>query len=476
MLFHTIPFLVLFICIVVGFAFFKQSNGRKNLLLLASYIFYGWWSPAFVLLIIYSTIVDYFIGRKIFNSSDARVRKKWLVISLCANLLVLGFFKYANFFRDSAVWLANQFGTEWSYSHLNIILPVGISFYTFQTISYSVDIYRREISPAKSFRDFALFVGFFPQLIAGPIVRAKDFIPQLCHRPSLNFTQTNVVLFLRGLAKKVLIAENIAPFVDRVFENPEAWPSVVIWIAVVCFAVQIYCDFSGYSEMAIAIAAMLGYTLCRNFDRPYFSMDPSEFWRKWHISLSSWLRDYLYIPLGGNRGSNLFIVRNLCITMLLGGLWHGASWNFILWGAIHGVILTVHRYYSKFTPLSDRLRNTWIYKGMAMILMQYCVLVTWITFRIESFPSMWVALKKFVLFDFNLSLGGLGLGSMQIFSTFSFLGVFALLHVLGRLGVGVDSLMLKQKRIGFCLCMFFIGVVSVFFWPSEETPFIYFQF
>lgn len=343
MLFYTPTFLIFFTSVLVLIGVIHKSEPRKLILLVASYIFYMWWNPAFILLIIFSTVVDYFVGGRMHREDNLRKRRLLLLLSLSANLGMLFFFKYYGFFSDSLLGLMRLFGSEPSWTTLNITLPVGISFYTFQTLSYTIDVYRRSIPATKSPLNFALFVAFFPQLVAGPIVRAAAFLPQLERGPRLSCDQTTVFLILKGLVKKVLIADNLAILTDGVFNSPGDWPSSIIWIATIAFAIQVYCDFSGYSDIAIGVSRILGFQLPRNFNHPYISRNPAEFWQRWHISLSTWLRDYVYFSLGGLRSGTLVNYRNMLITMLIGGLWHGAGWNFVLWGLIHACMLIGHR-------------------------------------------------------------------------------------------------------------------------------------
>ncbi len=345
----------------------------------------------------------------------------------------------------------------------------------------SIDVYRRKIPACRSRLDFALFVAFFPQLVAGPIVRASGFLTQLSKPTKLHYDQTTAFLIVRGLAKKVLIADNLAPFADRVFsEDPfsRAWPSAIVWLATLCFSAQIYCDFSGYSDIAIGVGRILGFQLPVNFNRPYFARNPSDFWRRWHISLSSWLRDYLYVPLGGSRKRPLITYRNLLLTMLLGGLWHGASWNFVLWGSLHAIFLMVHRKYGELRRTADpsyQPSNNPLVVTAAVLLMQYCVLVTWITFRVSDTEKMLQALAKFVIFDFTFSFNGLGLGGMSVFSTVLILSLFFLLHSFSFWKGGLDERFgrLQPRRAAFVG----VGVGVLFFvlWPLSEAPFIYFH-
>ncbi|MBT5532706.1 MBOAT family protein, partial [Candidatus Poribacteria bacterium] len=395
MLFYTAEFGAFLVLLVAVFAVIRGNGGRKAALLVASYVFYMWWNPAFITLIMLSTAVDYFVGRRLDIVEDPKRRRALLVASIAANLGILGFFKYAGFFHANALWALRALGHEPSSVALNIVLPVGVSFYTFQSMSYTIDVYRRRLPATRSALDFALFVSFFPQLVAGPIVRAADFLPQLRGPVRVAVDRRSVMLFLRGLTKKVIIADNLAPFADAVFDAPEGWPSAVIWVAAVCFYVQIYCDFSGYSDMAIALASLFGFTLPANFAHPYFATNPTAFWRRWHISLSGWLRDYLYIPLGGSRQGALMTARNLMLTMLLGGLWHGASWNFVLWGAMHGVGLVAWR---AIEPLCASVgarvgRVARVTAAAASwVAFQYWVLLTWLVFRVADPTLLRIAL------------------------------------------------------------------------------------
>ncbi len=479
MLFPTPEFLIFFVLLLTGLFLLTQYRDQKILLLLASYLFYMWWNPVFILLIILSTVIDYFVGRRMEHAEQPKRRRNLLVISLCANLGVLGFFKYANFFQENLVTLWSFFGGSPSWDLLDVTLPVGISFYTFQTMSYTIDVYRRNIPVSRSPLDFALFVSFFPQLVAGPIVRAADFLPQLKTPTKIQIRSDSLLLILRGLVKKVIIADNLAPLVDHVFSTPETWPSAIIWAATIAFGVQIYCDFSGYSDIAIGIARILGFHLPQNFNWPYFATDPSMFWRRWHISLSTWLRDYLYIPLGGSRHGKLKTYRNLMLTMLLGGLWHGASWNFVLWGGLHGGALALHRLYSEMTAENEwlaQLRNRWFYRLLSFGLMQVFVLLTWITFRVSDTSKMLIAIKKFLFFDFNFSLSGIGIGAISFFSGMSILAGFVILHVISWRVGGLDRRLSEASSPALAIVCFAAGIVLVLLWPTTETPFIYFQF
>ena len=363
MLFVEARFFFFFAVVLIGAWALPSHRAHKLFLLLSSYLFYscffigdpiaffthvragewgqlptGWWFP---FILIGSTCMDYLVGLRIEDARSPLARRLFLLVSLTVNLGSLSVFKYLNFFVASGTHFLTWIGLNVSPHVLHIILPYGISFYTFQSISYTIEVYRGHLRAERSVLDLAFFIGFFPPLVAGPIVRAMHFLPQTKVRPQWSQVDARgaLVLFLIGFVKKACIADSVAPFVDQFFAHPQNYDAASSWIGVSLYAVQIYCDFSGYTDMAIAVAGLLGYSLTINFNFPYFASSITDFWRRWHISLSSWLRDYLYISLGGNRGSLLFTYRNILLTMLLGGLWHGASWVFVLWGGLHGAAL-----------------------------------------------------------------------------------------------------------------------------------------
>ncbi|HSO50062.1 MAG TPA: MBOAT family protein, partial [Acidimicrobiia bacterium] len=378
MFFNSLAFAV-FLPTVVGLYWIVPARHRTVLLLLASYVFYGWWDVRFLSLIVISTLVDFMVGRRLGITEDPRHRKRWLLVSVIANLGMLGFFKYWGFFVDSAATLLSSFGLEPNLPLLQVVLPVGISFYTFQTLSYTIDVYRRHLEPEASLTRFALFVAFFPQLVAGPIERARHLLPQLRNLPStprqIDWSGSSK-LIVRGLFRKVVIADGLAPLVNEVFATPGRYGSITVALGVIAFSLQIYGDFAGYTDIARGTARLFGVDLMENFKAPYLSRGFSEFWRRWHISLSTWLRDYLYLPLGGSRGGRLATSRNVMLTMLLGGLWHGAAWGFVVWGGLHGVYLVVERW-----VLRDRTKDGDKSRGLPVILVFAIVTLTWIPFR-----------------------------------------------------------------------------------------------
>ncbi|MEM7698463.1 MAG: MBOAT family O-acyltransferase [Verrucomicrobiota bacterium] len=385
-------------------------RGQNFLLLGASYFFYGCWDWRFLGLIVLSTIVDFVVGQQLHRTESARRRKTWLLVSLVTNLGLLAVFKYFNFFADSAQEMLGTLGWEVDWRLLQIVLPVGISFYTFQTLSYTIDIYRRKLEPVKSLPDFALFVAFFPQLVAGPIERAAVFLPQVAKPRKVNFSQSadGLYLILFGLFKKVVIADGIAPSVDAVYGAPGPYATLDVVLATWLFAIQIYCDFSAYSDIARGVSKLLGFELMVNFRFPFFSTNPQEFWRRWHISLSSWLRDYLYIPLGGSRGGNAMLYRNLMLTMVLGGLWHGAAWNFVLWGFFQGGILCLHRLIVGAKPELKPVESVFdaLVHFAKVVLFFQVVCYGWLLFRAESLGQV-IDLSAAVFWSWDWSMPGL---------------------------------------------------------------------
>jgi alginate O-acetyltransferase complex protein AlgI len=470
MLFTEPRFFVFFLFVAILYWSIKSNLYRKIILLVASYAFYAAWDFRFLSLILLSTFVDYAAAIKIERAATQKHRTQWLGLSLAVNLGVLFIFKYFDFFSQSLSSLMNYLGVEVSYNTLNIILPVGISFYTFQTLSYTIDVYRKQINARYSILDIAVFVAFFPQLVAGPIVRAVEFLPQI--DTLRHFSRVPVkacmVLFLIGYIKKAGISDNIAPYVDMVFGNPGLYDSAAIFSAVLLYATQIYCDFSGYSDMAIAIAGLLGFRLPLNFFAPYFSKNLTDFWRRWHISLSSWLRDYLYIPLGGNRSGELMTYRNLMTTMVLGGLWHGASWNFIVWGTLHGCGLSVNRIVQKFGS-PGRLQG--LYSNViSMTITFYFVCLAWIFFRAQDMGD--------ALFLARVWLFGGAAGSETIpYEPWIYLApIVILLH---WLFYKIDVLSWLEEHAPWHIFSLAYGILfafSIALIPVDYRPFIYFQF
>lgn len=382
---------------IVLFVYYKLPFRGQNIwLLVCSYFFYGTWDWRFLSLIVISTTVDFTIGKKIEKTDSTGKKRALLLLSLTTNLGILSFFKYFNFFIDSLQNTLSWIGIETGLTSLNIILPVGISFYTFQTMSYTIDIYKKKLKPVEDLVDFSVFVSFFPQLVAGPIERASRFIPQV-QSPrviSEDLIISGLWLVLIGLFKKSVIADNLAPIVDGTFSASSVTSGLEWWIATLAFTFQIYCDFSGYSDIARGISKLLGFELMLNFNLPYLATSPSDFWNRWHISLSTWLRDYLYIPLGGNRGTAFATYRNLMVTMLLGGLWHGAGWHFVLWGGFHGLILIIYRVLSNPDHEKNRDKTNYMEKTARISIFFMITCVGWLFFRAEDINQAFVALIK----------------------------------------------------------------------------------
>ncbi len=406
MLFNSLTFVFFFFIVYALYlSLYNRTRPQNVLLLIASYVFYGYWDWRFLSLIIISTLVDFFVGRLLENTPDShsagRTRRKLLVTcSVLVNLSILGFFKYFNFFADSFINVLHTVGLRADPITLNIILPIGISFYTFQTMSYSLDVYWKRIKPTKSLLNFAAFVAYFPQLVAGPIERAANLLPQIekARRVRVEQINTGLFLILWGYFKKLVIADNVGMIAERIFNNYTGYSGIDVLIGVLAFSIQIYGDFSGYSDIARGISRLMGFEIMVNFRLPYFALNPSDFWQRWHISLSSWLRDYLYIPLGGNKKGTSKTYRNLFITMLLGGLWHGAAWNFVLWGAFHGFILIAFRRFEKKPIHRDPWRSAHAIIVIAkMTFMFILVQFGWLIFRATSLRQIGMMLSRLSL-------------------------------------------------------------------------------
>ncbi len=389
MVFNSITFIVFFGIVLLVFWLPLPWRVKKLHLLVSSYLFYSAWNPPFVILIWISTAVDWMAARRISASSRPGSRRLFLLLSLATNLGILGFFKYGNFLLENFVWLMTSVGIEFQPAALDLFLPIGISFYTFQTLSYTIEVYRRKIEPSDSLLDFSLFVTFFPQLVAGPIVRPADFLPQ-CRMPK-RFDPSHfgwgLALLTLGLFEKVVLADGLmAPVADLVYGSAPKAGFADAWVGTLAFSAQIFFDFAGYSTCAVGVALCLGFALPENFRYPYAAIGFSDFWRRWHVSLSTWLRDYLYIPLGGNRRGRRRTYINLMLTMLLGGLWHGAAWRFVAWGGLHGIYLAAERLLRKrFSSAS------WVHApmvGIALWLFTYFLTcITWVFFRAEGFAD-----------------------------------------------------------------------------------------
>ena len=474
MLFNSIEFAIFFpIIFILYFLFFNNNIRYRNLFIICiSYFFYAMWDWRFLSLIIISSIADYLIGFKIYDSKDEKTRRGFLLLSVIINIGILGFFKYFNFFTDSLLSLFELFGWTYSYRRLNIILPVGISFYTFQTLSYTLDIYRKRLTPTKDITSFFAFVSFFPQLVAGPIERAKDLLPQFhkINKVSYNSIRSGLILITIGLFKKIVIADRLAIYVDSCYANIDQANGIPMLIAIIFFAFQLYLDFSAYSDIAIGIARTLGFNLSTNFKRPYLSISFSDFWKRWHISLSSWFKDYVYISLGGNKVNKTKMFRNIFIVFLLSGLWHGASWNFVIWGALNGLFLILFDTHINQRIKSKLLKHMFIFTSWALSL---------IFFRAQTFNE---AINVFS--NINLSnksnIYSMGLNNSEIHFTFWLLISYMAIEYINEKKGNLINIITNQKmliRFTFYLLLIlsiiFLGAYGVGF---NDTNFIYFQF
>ncbi len=467
MLFDT-PIFFCFLCVVVAAYWCLDFRNQNRFLLVASYFFYGWWDWRFLCLMIASTVIDYFIAIKIEDAQDPKVRRFLLVLSLVTNFSILGFFKYFNFFADSAASALSLLKIPASLPFLRIILPPGISFYTFQEVAYIVDVYNQRLPASRSFVDYGLFITLFPHLIAGPIQRPAHLLPQVQAPRQGNSEKAfdGMLLILEGLFRKCVIADNCALVANAAFAGSFGRPSLpVVLLGTYAFAWQIYGDFSGYSSIARGCAQLMGFHFMVNFRQPYLADSIQDFWRRWHISLSTWLRDYLYIPLGGNRHGERQTYRNLLLTMLLGGLWHGANWTYVFWGGLHGGGLAVERKLATKTDLPGWRLPRWFKR----ILVFHFVCFTWIFFRAQSMRAAWVMLK--------------GLGSWtwrsEFPAAFMFLAIFSVPLLLVDLYLEssgeeycFESANVPARVIFGMAC----ALVAALWGANQANAFIYFQF
>ena len=481
MLFNSIEFILFLPTVFVLFWFaFKNSITAQNTLIIgASYLFYGWWDYRFLGLIILSSIIDYTIAIGIHKSVTI-LRKKYLLwISIAVNLGILGFFKYFNFFIDSAEGVLNLLGMKADFVTINVLLPVGISFYTFQTLSYTIDVYKGEIKAEKSLLSFFAYVSFFPQLVAGPIERAKNFLPQFSKSKTFNYDKSvdGCRQILWGFFKKVVIADSCSPYVDMIFSDPSNYNGPTLLLGAVLFAFQIYGDFSGYTDIAIGTARLFGFDLMRNFAYPYFSRDIAEFWRRWHISLSSWFKDYLYFPLGGSRGSKSKTIRNVFIIFLVSGFWHGANWTFVVWGGLNAMYFLPsliggnNRRYLDVAGQNSSGPSLLELKNILVTFLMTCL--AWVFFRAESVGHalvyLWHLVNPFLWGNENDSIYDLSMMTLVAF-------ILILLNVEWRMrkqehGLSKLTSNAYTRHIMYCLL-----VLTITYHWSGEQEFIYFQF
>jgi D-alanyl-lipoteichoic acid acyltransferase DltB (MBOAT superfamily) len=499
MLFNSYTFIVFFIAVLLIHNLAPLSWKLKKIhLLFASYLFYAVWNPPFIILLWISTLIDFFVGKKLYEAENKAQRKALLIVSLCANLGMLGFFKYGGFLLDNFIAISSSLGFDYTPAKPSIILPVGISFYTFQTLSYTLDMYKKRMLPERSLLDFSLFVTFFPQLVAGPIVRPNELLPQFKqpHTATATQLQKGLLLLTLGLFMKVVLADTmLSSSADTVFGSAQHVLPLDAWLGVLAFSGQIFFDFAGYSTCAIGIAACLGFTLPDNFKYPYAAIGFSDFWRRWHITLSTWLRDYLYIPLGGSKKGISRTYLSLMITMLLGGLWHGASWTFVVWGALHGIYLCVERMFrakkdqttvieesGSVTVIATDTVHTAslapaVFKSKSFnrfllaLLTFFLVNITWVFFRAQDFSTAWRILGSM----FGLYTDGLPvLNTLSIIKVSVITTLLILSHWLMR-DTGVLQVAQKMK---WWLLGIIWAIMIILLLLSQDTSnsFIYFQF
>jgi alginate O-acetyltransferase complex protein AlgI len=484
MLFNSIDFAIFLPIVFILYWFVINKNLRlqNSLIVVASFLFYGWWDWRFLSLILFSTIVDYSVGLGLLKQEKTSKRKILLLISILVNIGFLGFFKYYNFFLDNFVSAFLFFGTEIKASSLNIILPVGISFYTFQTLSYSIDVYKKKLAPTKDFIAFAAFVSFFPQLVAGPIERATHLLPQFYTKRTFDYSKAvdGMRQILWGLFKKVVIADNCAEFANLIFNNSAEHSGSTLVLGALFFTFQIYGDFSGYSDIAIGTARLLGFDLMKNFAFPYFSRDIAEFWRRWHISLNTWFRDYLYIPIGGSRGGTAMKIRNTFIIFIVSGFWHGANWTFIFWGALNAlyflpVLLTKNNRKNLDTVAQGHVFPT-LKEFMQMFFTFSLTVLAWVFFRAESIDHAIQFLNGIFsesLFS-NLTLKI----DVHLITTMLFIGIFILVEWNSRnkeFALEFNNEDSLPKLIFRKVCYLAL-IFSIFTFGGGVQDFIYFQF
>lgn len=483
MLFNSIDFAIFLPIVFILYWFVTNGNLKLQniLVVLASYLFYGWWNWRFLSLILFSTLVDYAVGVGLLHAQGSLKRKALLWTSILVNLGFLGFFKYYNFFIDNFITAFSFFGTEIKANSLNIILPVGISFYTFQTLSYSIDVYRKKLQPTTDFIAFTAYVSFFPQLVAGPIERATNLLPQFYKKRKFNFhmASNGMRQILWGLFKKIVIADNCAEYANLIFSNHTSYSGVTLVLGAVLFAFQIYGDFSGYSDIAIGTARLFGFSLMQNFAFPYFSRDIAEFWRRWHISLSTWFRDYLYIPLGGSKGGLWSKVRNTFIIFVVSGFWHGANWTFVVWGALNALyflpLLMLNRNRNNIEIVAfGRLLPT-LKDALNIALTFALTLLAWIFFRSENLESAITYISRIFSSPFITTPQIDNPKNLAITCILTL--IFVLVEWLGKeQQFAIEYTGRKWPRpirwTFYAVIVFFIGM----YMQTNETPFIYFQF
>lgn len=472
MQFDSLSYIVFFVFVLTGYNLVRSWSKRKNLLLAGSYLFYSAWNPFFLPLLLFSTTLDYGLARWMDNR-EGHARKLGMIVIVVVNLLVLFYFKYILFFLETASAFLGAVGIHVSQPEFSIVLPLGISFYTFHSLSYCIDVYRKKFKPTKNWRDYALYVSFFPQLVAGPITRwtfMREQI-QIPRKTTANEFFLGLCLLIFGLFEKVVLADTVfAPVANEIF-SLDVPNSAQAWVATLSFSGQIFCDFAGYSTCAIGSALMLGFRLPVNFRNPYAAIGFSNFWQRWHISLSTWLRDYLYISLGGNRQGRWKTYRNLALTMLIGGLWHGAGWTFIVWGGLHGLYLILERWCKLLPPAKGRAGGG-LLKALAWLLTLCAVCYAWVWFRADSFSQAYHFTSQLVDFASFLQQAGT-LGWSQLIAMVAF-ALMVAVHIIFR-SIELDQFFNCLHPLWLCVFLSVLTTVIVLS-PGVGNAFIYFQF
>ena len=487
MLFNSIDFAIFLpiVFLLYWFVFKKDLKHQNILLVVASYVFYGWWDWRFLSLIVFSSVVDFMIGRFLSSTDDPKKRKGLLIISILVNIGFLGFFKYFNFFAESFAEAFTFLGGHFEPSRLNIILPVGISFYTFQTLSYSIDVYRRKLDSTRDVVSFFAFVSFFPQLVAGPIERATNLLPQFYKKREFDYAKAvdGMRQILWGLFKKVVIADNAAIYANDIFQNYTDYSGSTLLLGAIFFAFQIYCDFSGYSDIAIGCSRLFGFNLKQNFNFPYFSRDIAEFWRRWHISLTTWFRDYVYIPLGGNRGGIWMKIRNTFIIFIVSGFWHGANWTFLVWGFLNALYFLPLMLLNKNRTNTNTVAEGRIFPKIKEILQMastFCMTtLAWVFFRADSVHHAFQYLGK--IFSPSLikspvkDLWAINTGNHIIFLVISMF-LFIIIEWLQR--EKQHGLQMDEEKVPQYLrrSIYYILIIACYMMNGVQQQFIYFQF
>lgn len=481
MLFNSIDFAIFLPIVFAIYWLIKNIRTQNFFILIASYVFYGWWDYRFLALIAISTLIDFTLGLQIKKTPVLKRRRLFLFISIAANLGILGFFKYYNFFVDNFKEAFTFFGGNIDFGYLDIVLPVGISFYTFQTMSYTIDVYRNKLEPSPNLVNFAAFVSFFPQLVAGPIERATNLLPQFSVKRKFSYPLAvdGMRQILWGLFKKMVIADNCAGFVNTIFSNPDAYSASTLAMGAVFFAFQIYGDFSGYSDIAIGTARLFGFNLMQNFAYPYFSRDIAEFWRRWHISLSTWFRDYLYIPLGGSRGPQGMAIRNIFIIFIVSGFWHGANWTFITWGALNAVFFLPLYIFNQNRKNLIHIETRYLlpsFRDAISILITFTLTtIAWIFFRASSISAA-LHYCKLLISKSLFTLPEIDNLSGAMICMF-FIAVLLFAEWTGRTQLHPLEKMsyFKPRWSRWAVYILLIAAIGLFM-QTKETPFIYFQF